>query len=329
MFTYNEVVIRRLGLFFFVFGLLLLAAAFGWGAAAAQAGNCRDFPETALSVCDEFLVFYENVENAEYYFGSPISRPFKDEINGRLQQYFQFARFEYHPEEALPELQVQLSPLGAFLYQAGRNQTLDQPANTAGCRYFEETRHSVCFEFLRFFEANGGVSQFGFPVSDFEIENGRIVQYFHRAVFSWHPELPLGQKVQLKPIGAIYFQVRGEDRQYRERQQGDSVIQAPVLDLKVRAFTATAVAAHGEQQKVSVIVQDQNLGGVPQAAVEIYIRLPGQPEIKHILPATDENGLTSETFTIDSDDVGMAEISVLVRHLQLEKSTRTSFRIWY
>lgn len=52
---------------------------------------------------------------------------------------------------------------------------------------FPETGQSVGGGFRRFWEANGGVPIFGFPITGEFKENGLTVQYFERARFEHHP----------------------------------------------------------------------------------------------------------------------------------------------
>src|SRR5687768_14729182 len=73
------------------------------------------------------------------------------------------------------------------------------PNRTAGAvrsdsRHFPETGHSVGGLFLDYWEQHGGVSQFGYPLSEEILErsdtDSRLytVQYFERTVFEHHPE---------------------------------------------------------------------------------------------------------------------------------------------
>src|SRR5689334_7000913 len=70
--------------------------------------------------------------------------------------------------------------------QAGLAQTAAQP--------FPETGHSVSDPFLSYWRANGGLAQFGYPISEVQTEISALdgkpytVQYFERAVFELHPE---------------------------------------------------------------------------------------------------------------------------------------------
>jgi uncharacterized protein YkwD len=57
--------------------------------------------------------------------------------------------------------------------------------------------------FLQFFDANGGLGMFGYPISDPVNENGRTVQYFERQRFEYHSEAEgTSHVVQLSRLGA-------------------------------------------------------------------------------------------------------------------------------
>ena len=73
--------------------------------------------------------------------------------------------------------------------------------DTSDRRYFEATRHSLSGDFLRYWEAHGGVAIFGYPISEPFDQNGRLVQYFERNRFELHPQLPPEYRVQLGLLG--------------------------------------------------------------------------------------------------------------------------------
>ena len=70
----------------------------------------------------------------------------------------------------------------------------DPPARGGG-RVFRETRHSLGGAFRSFWESNGGLQRFGYPLTEEVIEpepgsgRARRVQYFERARFEYFPEL--------------------------------------------------------------------------------------------------------------------------------------------
>lgn len=86
-------------------------------------GRCQWFPATRHKVCDSFADYWQSHgldlgEPGNSYreslalFGLPISEPFTDPKSGLLVQYFERARFEYHPENKGTPYEVLLSLLG-------------------------------------------------------------------------------------------------------------------------------------------------------------------------------------------------------------------------
>lgn len=78
--------------------------------------------------------------------------------------------------------------------------TMTSRAAERECRYFNETGHWVCGDFLAFFEGRGGVELFGFPLTeafDDPTHDGLRVQYFQRARMEWHPANRAPYDVQL------------------------------------------------------------------------------------------------------------------------------------
>lgn len=58
---------------------------------------------------------------------------------------------------------------------------------------FRETGHTLAYAFREFYDRQGGLPIFGYPLTEVFIEDGRPVQYFERARFEWHAELALVQ----------------------------------------------------------------------------------------------------------------------------------------
>jgi hypothetical protein len=57
------------------------------------------------------------------------------------------------------------------------------PTSTPSEGYVVETGHTLASDFARHWQRNGGVAQFGFPISQEFMEDGKVVQYFERARF--------------------------------------------------------------------------------------------------------------------------------------------------
>ena len=70
-------------------------------------------------------------------------------------------------------------------------------------RSFQPTGYAVGGSFLSFFDSHGGVTIFGYPISDRATEGGRPVQYFERQRFEYHSEAAgTPDAVQLGRLGA-------------------------------------------------------------------------------------------------------------------------------
>jgi hypothetical protein len=305
--------------------LLLLVGIPVYSPAHAQ-NEQRFFPETGHTVSDEFLIFYERVADPMLVYGYPITDAFQDPIYGRIVQYFQKARFELYPNES-PELRVKSTSLGSLLYRPGQLRYL--PRNSPGCRTFQDTEgsHQVCYAFLDFFIANGGIEQFGHPISNLESQDGRIVQYFQRARFEWHPQLPSGERVQLTDLGRIYFDQQAIDKNLL--RQKDNLPQT-ILRLNVRAFPERAVTSLQGRQTVYVVVQDQNLLPVADVQIFLRLRLPSGEKTDLFLQAhTDEKGLARLSLPFQVDQPGELIIEVTARLDDLQGQTISSFQAWW
>lgn len=174
----------------------------------------RGFAETGRLLGGIFRDYWERNGGAPV-FGLPISPAHiarGEDGRDYLVQWFERNRFEYHPENAPPH-NVLLGRLGV---EALKRQGIDWrelPAVDSApenCRYFPETRHSLCHPFLQAWERDGGLAVFGFPISEpfaeMNAEDGQnyIVQYFERARFEHHPENLPPYDVQLSRLGALF-----------------------------------------------------------------------------------------------------------------------------
>jgi len=313
----------------FVF-ILLLSLFFGtWQIHPLQTQAEQEyFDETGHWVTNEFLTTYHSVPNPDVLYGFPITDAFPDPTTHLLIQYFEKARFELHTDQPAGQ-RVQLSPLGEYLYVPG--QPLPTP-QAAACRQIAGTAFQVCYAFLEFFDANGGVQQFGNPISNLELQNDRMVQYFQRACFEWRPDLPAQQRVALARLGRQYFDMRGEDPLHLTPQSnGDVAEGVGVLRLRARAYPVQAVTGRKAEQTVYILVQDQRLLAVKNISVSVDVHLPsGKVEHYDALALTDARGVTSVTFPIDSSQIGTVKIQVhATRDAVLSTQTVTSFRIWW
>jgi hypothetical protein len=75
-------------------------------------------------------------------------------------------------------------------------------AQAGASRYFPETGQTVSGRFLEYWQSNGGLPVFGYPIGAQAQENGRTVQYFERQRFELHPENARPYDVLLGRLGA-------------------------------------------------------------------------------------------------------------------------------
>jgi lipoprotein-anchoring transpeptidase ErfK/SrfK len=68
--------------------------------------------------------------------------------------------------------------------------------------FFPQTGQYLSLGFLTYWQDNGGVTTFGYPITGEIQQNGITTQYFERAVFEYHADQPDGQRIQLRRLGA-------------------------------------------------------------------------------------------------------------------------------
>ena len=161
---------------------------------AIEESGAMFFPETGFWVDEEFADFWRK-QGGLMVFGYPISRVFYQD--GLHRQYFERAIFEHHEDEPEP-YNVLLVRMGALNTVEQRKQLHGPFApvtkTSAGDHWFSETGHTLSGIFLEYWESNGGLQTFGFPISEPHLEASivdgelRTVQYFERARLEHHPD---------------------------------------------------------------------------------------------------------------------------------------------
>jgi hypothetical protein len=290
------------------------------GSVQAQTTDSRYFAETGHNVSGDFLRYYQSVPNPTLVFGYPLTEQFISK-DGKTVQYFQRARFEVDPSQG-----VKLTPLGRETYTPDRQLVIN---NQLACRTFAETGYAVCFAFLEFFEQNGGVAQFGYPISPFEFRNNQIVQYFEKARFEWRPGMAEGQRVGLTDLGRIYFDQLGEDLAFlRPVPRGDAGPNS-ILSLQVHAFPNKAVTTASDEQTIYVLVRDQNRQPIAGASGKATIHLPSGDTFDQDILISNK-GIGKLTFPFLNQPNGkLVYVDIHVSYSDLRGKTTTSFRIWY
>ncbi len=205
--------------FLYLFFIIAVAvSAFPFTSSPAKAadppfGKLADqvyFQQTGHHVSGAFLKYWWDRGGLDTY-GFPLTEA--TEVNGLLTQYFERARFEYHPDNP-DEHKVLLGLLGNEVTKGRKDSPFTPfPAdftyqNNKDRTYFPETGHFLSFGFKAYWEKYGGLAVFGFPISEEFSEknaadgNTYTVQYFERARFEYHPEFsPTKYEVSLGLLG--------------------------------------------------------------------------------------------------------------------------------
>jgi hypothetical protein len=84
------------------------------------------------------------------------------------------------------------------------------PTNTDSSNsvYFRQTAHYIKDAFLNYWLMNGGVTLYGYPVSEETTLNGMDIQYFQRSRFEYHPDSSNPWHVELSAAGSEVTQGR-------------------------------------------------------------------------------------------------------------------------
>jgi hypothetical protein len=149
----------------------------------ASAWGSRYFPQTGFTVQGAFLDFFDRYGGLST-FGYPLTNEYLE--GGTTMQYFERARFEWHPWNPDP-FKVELSLLGTMVRGAVDPPVGPQPWRW-DLRYFPETGHNVSGAFLNAFNTRGGLTIFGYPISEpYYIAGNVLIQYFQRARMEQYP----------------------------------------------------------------------------------------------------------------------------------------------
>ena len=190
----------------------------------AQAATKICFKEVSNCIEGRFAEYWQQ-NGGLAIFGFPLNAAHQEQVEGQryLVQLFERNRFELHAEQQRP-YDVLLGRLGdERLRQIGRNWQNDPKVGTTPgdlCFLSKPTGHVTCGDFFLYFRTHGlefdgkkgfseaeSIALFGLPISEAAQENGSdgkmyLTQWFERARFEFHPELPAPSKVLLGRLGA-------------------------------------------------------------------------------------------------------------------------------
>jgi hypothetical protein len=308
-------------------GVPILVGIAAWPALAQSQG--RYYPETGHTLDARFVEYFD-VHGSLEILGFPITDSFIDPLSGRFIQYLQNTRMELVPDQSTGGMTVHLSSLGEMLGgweipSAAGTSWMDPGA----CRDYAESGHRVCYAFLDFYDAHGGPALFGYPISEFRLENDRIVQYFQGFRLDWYPEDLSGSAVRVAPLGRAQFEVAGYDPRLLRPSLPTDIFLYRVTELRAKPSILHPVVASNGEQIAFVQVRDQNLNPIHGAAVTLTAHL-GAEERTFLLPLTDERGFTQASLTFESQPPGTRIVlDFWVVYGEFQTTTEDSFLVWW
>lgn len=169
--------------------------------------DARYFRETGHFVKYGFKDFWQS-HGELAYFGYPITEEFSDVASDGQPvtvQYFERSKLEYVKATGVTRIGL----VGTELTRDRAFSPIAAFADTADRRFFKETGHSLATGFKKYWDDNGNVNTFGFPISEELTENGVTVQYFERGRLEYHPELEEGKRITLGRLGEELLEARG------------------------------------------------------------------------------------------------------------------------
>jgi Cellulase (glycosyl hydrolase family 5) len=200
------------------------------------------FPETGFSLAAPFLGYWQG-HGGLFSYGYPITGQVVED--GLLVQYFERARFEYHPENAGTRYEVLLTALGSQL-TAGRDfappPILNGHSPPGAYTFYAVTRHTLRGAFQDYWAGQGGLERFGYPISE-EVQeaspaDGHIytAQYFERARLEYHPENPEAYRVLQGLLGRQLLALRRKAARHVQALNGQLVAGPDLRGLRLKGF---------------------------------------------------------------------------------------------
>jgi hypothetical protein len=163
------------------------------------------FAETQQCISGSIKIYWQ-VNGGLTVFGYPITSQRYEVVEGRtlLVQWFERDRLEIQADGQVTagRLSARILELTNQAWQLGDNSmpTADQTSHgNNDCRIFSETGYALCGKFKAYWEQNGGLAHFGYPIGNetiIQIEGRWLwIQYFERRRMEYHPTFvgaPLG-----------------------------------------------------------------------------------------------------------------------------------------
>lgn len=275
-----------------------------------------------------FLEQYAGVRNPLDIYGLPITGEFEGMSTFGITtvQYFNKSRFDL-VKDLEGNDKVVVANLGELMYP-GPGPLAPVSSDGPTCRKFPSTGKSVCYAFLQYYDANDGAVNFGDPISDLEIREGRYVQYFQKARMEWVPELEADSHVVLTDLGKRYFDFMVGDPD-RLRPEGSSIPGKPRKP-QAYAFVASPLITASSQQTLNVVVVDMFHKPVANAQVWVFILTPDGRSDPYRASDTNADGISSLQFPVGNlSPTQIVELEVKVTANGEEAAAKSWYRIWY
>jgi hypothetical protein len=314
-----------------VLAIVILLTGISAGPAFLQSNqDGQYFEDSGHWVRTPFLEFYRQAPDPLLLFGFPITEAFDHPVKQGIKvQFFQRARMEWDTNGTAG---ITLLPLGEYLYDSLQHgEKAGFAVNNGACRVFPTTNKPVCYAFLQFYDANQGSVYFGDPISDVEILDNRLVQYFKNARMEWRPENEPGQRVALTDIGRLNFDIAFGDATLTKPSVSSNIIGRPTR-IQVYAFPDKTLITATARQKVFVIVRDQNNMPVEGALVMIEVQSPNGTIDKYRPDGpTNKDGFVEIGFNVTQLEPNQV-VKVIARANVIngpDGNAETMFRIWW
>ncbi len=314
----------RILLFFIA---LIFTAGLATSGHAQSTDNWVDF-NTGHTVSGPFLNQYYSLSDPLDIYGLPITDEFEGMSSSGITtvQYFTKARFDL-VKGINGDEQISVANLGELMYP-GPGPLAPVPTDGPTCRFFQVTGKNVCYAFLQFYDANNGPVNFGNPISDLEVREGRYVQYFEKVRMEWQPEKELDSHVVLTDLGKRYFDLAVNDPPLLN--PAGSAAPGEPRNPKAFAFVGRALISANSQQTVYVVVYDMYRKPVASAQVWVYVKTEDGQINAYRAPDTNSDGISVLSFPIgDLTPNQVVELQVQVMAAGELASTQSWFRVWY
>jgi hypothetical protein len=230
-------------------------------------------------------------------FGNPITPELTE--NGRIVQYYEFARLEYVPDDPngqyvhFGEIGRELRPVTLFrarpsIVRSDRQEDVvshlademrawlpvreDEvtPPVSGNWRYVAETQHSIIDAFKDFWEVTGEETYLGYPITEeYEIK-GAFYQVFERGKLAWTEELG----THMLPIGTALAKQYGPDMEPQTSSQFPDYSEALFVPPPPPPFKI-----YGGERWIQINLSTQYLiawdGNIPVAETYVSTGRPG------------------------------------------------------